>query len=285
MLEKHGLVHTNAKSIKINDRFGKLTVLAFGQKPGTYLYYAVCQCQCGSDPKSIRMDGLKSGSVVSCGCARKTLKTTHGLSKSRHYGRWQNMMDRCYNPKCKAFPDYGERGIKVCIEWHKVDGFVADLPSGYFKGAEIDRINNDGNYEPGNVRWATRQVNTRNRRSNRMLTHDGRTQTMAAWSAETGIPSSMLFARLNKLGWSLEKALTEPRLSDPHERMKRAHDVRWVSHVYTPKPMKRVLKRYLFRGEMATIREMSTATGIPTALLRKRICERGWEVEKATQVI
>lgn len=106
---------------------------------------------------------------------------THGLTKSPHYHRWRHMMDRCYNPTCDAYKDYGGRAIKVDERWHDIRNFVDELPDGYQEGLEIDRINNDGHYEPGNVRWATRQQNSDNRRNARLIEYDGRKQSLSAW--------------------------------------------------------------------------------------------------------
>ena len=173
MLSEFGLVETRAKSVKVGDKFGRLEVVAVGQRDGTYRYYAICKCSCGSDIKSIRMDNLTDGLVVSCGCYQKEQTTSHGLTSSEHYGRWRNMMDRCYNRQNAAYKNYGGRGVKVCDAWHDVSTFVSELPDGYFEGAEMDRINNDGDYEPGNIRWADKSLNCDNRRSGHMMTIEG----------------------------------------------------------------------------------------------------------------
>lgn len=282
MLKRFGLVRTKAKSISVGDKFGRLTVVAFGQVPDTYIYKAVCRCDCGSPLKVIRFDGLVSGVVVGCGCVRKERTTTHGLTQSDHYGRWRHMLDRCNNPSCVAYPDYGGRGIKVCPEWHDLKTFIAQLPDGFFKGAEIDRIDNDGWYEPNNVRWVSRKKNTGNRRSGRFIELNGKKQSITDWASETGISHATIATRLDDLGWSVSRALTTPAMT-AKERMARAHEVRWSRHIYKPKPKPFVVRKFMFRGEMATIKVISSATGIPEKLLRKRICERGWSVERATE--
>lgn len=152
MLERFGLIETSAKAIGVGERFGRLTVVAVGQVPGTYRYMAVCKCLCGGPLKAVRFDGLKNGAVVSCGCFWREKVTTHGVTNSGHYDRWRHMMDRCYNPDCASYESYGGRGIRVCDRWHDVGAFVADLPAGFEPGLEMDRIDNDGDYEPGNIR-------------------------------------------------------------------------------------------------------------------------------------
>ena len=121
------------------------------------------------------------------------------------------MRTRCENPNHENFSHYGGRGISVCRRWSGVGGyerFVADVSTGYAVGLQIDRIDNDGNYEPSNVRWVTPSENSRNRRSNLHLTVYGRTQTAAAWAEEMGIEPITLYSRLRH-GWSHERAVTE----------------------------------------------------------------------------
>jgi hypothetical protein len=282
MLEQFGLVETSAKHIRVGDIFGRLTVVAVGQIPGTYRYFGICQCECGSALKAVRSDGLLSGAVIGCGCIQRERTTTHHLTGSRHYTRWRHMMDRCYNPKCKAFPDYGARGIAVDIAWHTIGGFVAGLPDGFFEGAEIDRINNDGDYEPGNVRWVTRKINTRNRRSASLLSFGGRTMSVTEWSEETGIHHATIWTRVFVQKWTVESALSTPAMS-ARERMAKAREAQWAGHIHKTRPKPRSVATYPFGGESKTLAEISLLTGIPSKLLRKRICERGWTVEKATE--
>ena len=281
MLDLFNLVQTSSKAVNVGDVFGRLTVLETGQIPDTYRYIAICQCECGSAPKAIRFDSLKSGVVVSCGCFQKEQTTTHGLSKSGHYSRWKNMLGRCEDPSDPAYPDYGARGIKVCDAWHDIEAFVRELPDGYFDGAEIDRIDNDGHYEPGNVQWSTRQENTRNRRSNRNISYLGKSQTLAAWAAEYGMPKARLWHRVVDLGWDIEKALMTP-LIDADERMLIARTARWAGHVKPVTKPPRVDRTVEFNGENVTIAKLAELTGIDKKLLRKRIFERGWSVDKAT---
>lgn len=127
----------------------------------------------------------------------------------KEYYAWQSMKQRCYNTKHQAYANYGGRGITICDRW--LSSFVAffdDIgPSP--EGASIDRINNDGNYEPGNCRWATRREQLRNRRMNRFLTIRGETKTLAGWSETTGVSASLIVYRLNH-DWAVEDAIFIP---------------------------------------------------------------------------
>lgn len=315
MLSDFGLVPTKASAVNVGDRFGRLEVEAVGQVPGAYRYKAVCRCDCGT-VKAVRFDGLINGAVIGCGCVRKERTTTHGLHGSEHYDRWRHMLDRCYNEESSSFKDYGGRGIKVCQRWHDIKNFVADLPDGYRKGLEIDRIDNDGDYEPGNVRWSTRAENCDNRRSGRPITHNGKTQSCTKWAEETGIQRSIIQSRLDNFGWGIEEALTTPVLGigkrrDP-ERFQVGGEFLTMKEIAArtgapyPTVVKRIKafgwpiekvmserdmnsedgrrgrsKKFEFNGEQATINEISAATGISVKLLRKRLCERGWPIEKA----
>lgn len=311
MLDRFRLEPTTASAVKVGDRFGRLTVLATGKIPDTYRYKAVCRCNCGGDPFAVRFDALLSGQTQSCGCLQRDNSRTHGLSRSPHYTRWRHMMGRCYDPKNQAYPDYGGRGIKVCERWQDLATFIEEVPPGYFPGAEMDRIDNDGDYEPGNVRWITRKGNTDNRRSGHRLTYRRRTQSLTRWAEETGINLGTLWTRLNEFGWSPKAALTTP--VRPHERMLtwrgRTQSVSaWAREIGLPisTVMNRVQSgwsdeealtapryaqpkqrssatRYEFDGEPHTIREIADKTGISQKLLRKRIQERHWSVGKATK--
>ncbi len=129
---------------------------------------------------------------------------------SPEYRVWASMVQRCTNPARKCFPRYGGRGIRVCEAWlASFDAFLADVgPRPH--GTSLDRIDNDGDYAPGNVRWATRKEQSDNSCHPHRLTFRGDTRTRADWARHTGIPYWTLRGRLDR-GWSVEDALTRPR--------------------------------------------------------------------------
>jgi hypothetical protein len=128
---------------------------------------------------------------------------------TRTYQSWISMRQRCQNPNHTAYANYGGRGIKVCERWSSFEDFLADMGERP-EGCSLDRIDGDGDYEPGNVRWASSKTQSRNwRDANNLVTFDGRTQPLASWSEEFGIEHHTLQYRL-RAGWSAEKALTTP---------------------------------------------------------------------------
>lgn len=145
---------------RTGQRFGRLTVL---HRAGTNSYKKViweCLCDCGAQT-TVVSGALASGNTTSCGCALKEAITKHGGSAKGSYNTWRAMMRRCYNPADKDYPRYGGRGISVHEPWHDYAVFANDI--GEPTGTEtFDRIKTDGNYEPGNVRWATPTVQARN---------------------------------------------------------------------------------------------------------------------------
>ena len=198
-------------------RFGRLTVVEFAFKKNKRKYW-LCKCDCGNY-KAIQSPHLTSGHTQSCGCLHKEkakqLLTKHGKYYSRLYSIWVDIKDRCCNPKNQAYKNYGGRGINIWSEWlDKENGFMNfynwAMANGYNDGLTIERIDNDGNYSTDNCRWATVKEQANNRRSNVLVTHNGKTQTMKEWAHDVGIPYKAVWARMQKLGWSSERALTEP---------------------------------------------------------------------------
>lgn len=198
----------------LNVRVGKFTILkdAGTKSNGRYV---LCVCDCGIT-KEVRLSDIKNGASTNCGCKRKATmsakNTTHGLSNHPLNRIWRGLIERCYYEKHRAFDRYGGRGIAVCEEWRY--DFMAfyswAMANGWQPGLEIDRKDNDGNYEPANCRCVTQLVNSRNKSSNRRLTYNGMTMCMSEWAEKTGIDQSTIKDRLNKLKWSVEKTLTTP---------------------------------------------------------------------------
>lgn len=170
-----------------------------------------CRCDCGNTV-TVHGGNLRKGNTKSCGClnleaARKRL-SLHGNHAHPLYSRWYAMVARCTNPKTAAWSNYGGRGIKVCARWFSFENFAADMGSPA-PGLTLDRIDVNGDYEPNNCRWASMAEQNQNRRTNRVLTWNGKSQALCAWAKERSISVYALRHRL-AIGWGLERALTEP---------------------------------------------------------------------------
>ena len=121
---------------------------------------------------------------------------------------WADMKQRCTNSKSTGYYRYGARGISVCYRWMTFKNFHADLIDKYVTGYQLDRIDNDGNYEPSNCRWVTGKANSNNKSTNLFIEHEGEVKTIMQWSEETGINYHTLIRRLES-GWDTAKMLTE----------------------------------------------------------------------------
>ena len=170
-------------------RFGKLTVLGMDSQQETRKTYWNCICDCGNI-KNVRSDGLLSGSVKSCGCLKKSqdrinlaANHKHKQSGTRLYQIWQGLKGRCYNPHNARYARYGGRGIKVCAEWENdFSAFYSwAMEHGYSDALTIERIDNDGNYDPDNCMWATAKQQARNRKSNIEIKIGNATKTLTEW--------------------------------------------------------------------------------------------------------
>ncbi len=148
-------------------RFGRLVVLHRAKNRKTSAYWK-CQCDCGGNTETSG-NHLRSGHSTSCGCIAfekmKAATTTHGLTKMPIYKVWKEMRARCNRQSHARFHNYGGRGIFVCDTWNmSFEAFVKDVGSDYKPDLQLDRINNNGNYEPGNTRWVDAKTNVRNSR-------------------------------------------------------------------------------------------------------------------------
>lgn len=225
----------------IGKRYNRLVVTGYipGRTTPRSTPRFVCLCDCGR-VKQVNAQQVVLGKVKSCGCYRVELghqtiarvwatpprrvpkpkppgpgkgwSKTHGLSKAPGYQNWLAMMARCYNNSHVGYPRYGGRGITVCERWHSPKNFLADMGNPPSASHSLDRIDNDGNYEPGNCRWATASEQHRNRSDNHLLTWQGRTACIAEWVEITGLPFDRILRRLRD-GWSVEKALSTPKLN------------------------------------------------------------------------
>ena len=155
--------------------FGRYTVMGHAYASGPEISW-LCQCSCGSAPRSIRGSVLRNRAMPNCGCVRAegliSRNTKHGKSGSREYRSWQHMKERCLNPDADEFHNYGARGIKICARWSEFAAFYADMGN-CPPGMKIERIDNNGSYEPGNCRWATQAEQARNTRVNQWVILNG----------------------------------------------------------------------------------------------------------------
>ncbi len=167
------------------------------------------------------------------------------------------MKQRCYNPKNLAYKNYGGRGIKVCDRWlENFDNFYQDMGNKPSIQHTIERIDNDGNYEPKNCRWATKQEQVNNCRSNINITYNGKTQNLTQWSKELNIKFIKLYKRL-KRDWSVEDTFNI-KIADKH------------------KPRKFLY----YEGKTSSLEELSNEHNISKDVLKGRL-SRGWNLEKA----
>ncbi len=196
------------------ERFGRLTVVCRDGSIGTLAAWHV-RCDCGVT-KRLSGSDLRRGRSRSCGCLASDLsreRATHGHATggrvTAEYQAWTSMHQRCSDPSDASWARYGGRGIAVCERWIDFASFLADVGKRPSPEHSIDRKNNDGDYEPENVQWATNEEQANNRRTNRLVTHDGVTMTMARWARRVGMRPGTLKHRL-ELGWAPARALTTP---------------------------------------------------------------------------
>lgn len=176
----------------------------------------LAECSCGNR-RVVLLNNLKRKASTSCGCfnreKQRVLHTTHGQAgkQTSLYLRWASMRNRCENKKCKQYHNYGGRGITVCERWRKsFEAFRDDIGEPPSSRHTIDRIDNNGNYEPSNVRWATRKEQMHNVRYNRLVTYNGETRCLTEWCDILKITRSSAKRRLDS-GMSPEEALSIPK--------------------------------------------------------------------------
>lgn len=202
------------------DVFGFLTVIEKVESDKNQRGRYQCECACGN-VKDYDACKIKAGTTKSCGCQK--VKRIKDLNASKdhfsidypaEYEVWRGMLRRCYDSKYDSFHRYGGRGITVCDRWREsVANFIADMGLKPDPKYQIDRLDNDGNYELGNCRWVTPAVNNRNRSDNVRITHDGRTQVLVDWFRELDVLGATYYRRLGK-GYTPKQALGLELCSD-----------------------------------------------------------------------
>jgi len=202
-------------------KFGRLLVLRHSHANKKMAHLWECECDCGNIVKVIGQH-LTGDFTRSCGCLKEEYRKfgfhshgiTHNMCFTHFYRRWSRMKERCSNKK-KIY--YYRRGIKVCDRWLKFENFKEDMYESYLEHVEkygekdtsIDRIDNDGNYEPANCRWLTNLGQQSNKRTNKYLTYNGVKKTYTQWSKIMGCSITVIVNRVGK-DWSTEEVLFTP---------------------------------------------------------------------------
>jgi hypothetical protein len=196
--------------------FGRLRAIRrVGTRNGYALWY--CECSCGNVVE-VTSHSLQNGSTKSCGClqiekavlmGKKNVK--HGKSRTKEYRTWQAIINRCTNENLEIYKFYGAKGIRVCVKWmNSFEDFLTDVGECPPDKTSIDRFpDTSGDYEPGNVRWATPVEQSRNRKSNIILELEGERHCALEWAEITGIPKTTIYKRI-QYGWDVKRILTTP---------------------------------------------------------------------------
>lgn len=199
------------RSKLLGKRFHRFTVIA---DAGTRTYGDssqksawLCRCICGAE-RVVDGGSLISGNSKSCGCLQKDKRAKGKRTGTRTYRIWQAMLNRCRNKNVPNYHNYGGRGIEVCERWKDYKNFLSDMGEAP-DDMSIERIDNNGNYELRNCKWADRKEQSRNKRSNRIICFRGEKKLLRDWADDIGIDQSSLRERLDK--WPLSKALTTPK--------------------------------------------------------------------------
>ncbi len=191
-----------AIELKVGEVYGQLTVIGYEGKRKQIRFW-ICRCTCGVE-KGISGYELRSGGTKSCGCLRIEFGKTHGLHKHPIRGSYYAARDRCTNKSVPNYKDYGGRGIEFRLG--TFEEFIKRMLPTWVEGLSLDRKDNNGHYEYGNIRWATKAEQCSNTRRNRVITFQGRTMILTDWAREFGIEAKSMEWRINN--WGIEKALT-----------------------------------------------------------------------------
>jgi hypothetical protein len=205
---KYSLEFPKKRRDLTGQKFGRLSVISF--IPGKYPRWK-CLCDCGKECVPLE-HSLLSGLTRSCGCYQREQSSArfwkHGLCGTPMYRVWSRLRDRCNNPKCDSYADYGGRGITCDPRWDSYQNFLADMGERP-PGMMIERRNNNLGYSKENCYWATIREQSRNKRSNILLTFNGQTHPIVDWADICGIPAERISHRIIA-GWSVERAITSP---------------------------------------------------------------------------
>ena len=235
----------------VGERFGRLVVACETERRPQGGRQWLCRCDCGKEAK-LSTGQLVSGNTKSCGCLRReayhTATKTHGMTRTRTYRAWADMIQRCRRDKAY-------RDVEVCSEWKdSFEKFLDDMGE-CPEGLTLDRINPRGDYEKQNCRWADWETQNNNRRDTMLLTLDGVTKPLRIWADETGIEWNVIRMRVNHLGWSHKRALTTPVGAGN--------------------------KMIEYQGRIQSLSAWCHELGLKPSRTQARLGKLGWSVEKA----
>lgn len=234
-------------------RFGKLIAIECIGRSGNSSLWRV-KCDCGKETEK-KGKYLLNGDTTSCGC----FLSKDGRTKTRIYSIWQSMMTRCYNPNRRSFKDYGAKGIVVCQRWHNFFNFKEDTKDGYADNLTLDRFpNRNGNYEPGNTRWADIFQQAKNKDRTKLYLYNGEMLCVPEIAKLSGVTKNYIYGRLTS-GYSIKEA------AKPKE---------------TPSATKRS-KIFVVNGEKKTITDLSLEYNIPYDKLHHRLKNMKLSVQEA----
>lgn len=185
------------------ERYGRLTVVEFDGIRNKNSYWR-CACDCGQIVITQRSH-LRSGTTRSCGCLRddgNTSRARHGLHRSPTWITWMAMKQRCLNPEAADYPRYGGVGVTICERWLDFKNFLADMGERP-NDRTLDRVDNDGNYEPSNCRWATASEQNQNRSSTRWIEYGGRRMCLSGWAKDLSVTKGALHGMIERHGVEL----------------------------------------------------------------------------------
>lgn len=199
----------------IGEKFGRLLVVEKAESKKGHIRWR-CKCDCGNEC-IVNGYSLKNGNTTSCGCFKrenaKLLYSGVRQNDKRLYGVWNGIKQRCLNRNNNSYHNYGGRGIKIDTEWaNNYEAFYKwAIRSGYRKGLEIDRIDNNGDYCESNCRFVDKDVQANNKRNVKLYTIDGITKTLPQWCREYNQDYSTVRQRIYKLNWTIKDALSKPK--------------------------------------------------------------------------
>lgn len=215
----------------------------------------LCDCDCGNK-KEVSAAALVKKHVKSCGC----LVVKYSKERNRVWNIWNLIRNRCNNKKLKMYKHYGEKGIKICDRWLDFNNFYQDMGNPPSLKHSIDRIDYKGNYEPSNCRWATLKEQMNNMSTNRKITYNGETKNLQEWANLINVNHKTLSDRIDKHGWSIEKAFTTKARMGYNRKTNRL-----LTH----------------KGKTQTLKEWAKELGINFQTIAMRIDKSGWSVERA----